>query len=284
MTEPGGPDFIVIGEQKCGTGWIRDRLREHPSVYFRKKEVNFFSHKRIHRKGIDWYRALFSGKGEGITTGEKSPEYFWMESGREDYIQGTLPLIKDQLPGVRVILSLRNPVHRAISALHHHLYHRGRRVSPRQARENLAGEFFFGDLAEQLTPFGVLERGFYSERLGVAQEIFGSDLLVLVFEEDIVGDPESGLKQICEHIGVDFRGGDFWVKDNSKARKPSYFQVWGGFHLPVLRPLLRMVDRGAPFRIGEEPDLRERLMEFYANDIDGTQSRLGRPLNSWKSG
>ena len=34
LTDPTAsrPDFLVIGEQKCGTAWIRDRLREHPGL------------------------------------------------------------------------------------------------------------------------------------------------------------------------------------------------------------------------------------------------------------
>ena len=69
----GGPDFIGIGVQKCGTTWIGDILEQHPSVLFRRKEVNFFV-RHFHR-GYGWYHQWFVDRGERLA-GEITPNYF----------------------------------------------------------------------------------------------------------------------------------------------------------------------------------------------------------------
>src|SRR4051794_3376435 len=39
----GGPDFIGIGAQKAGTGWLYDQLREHPDFWMPPmKELHYF--------------------------------------------------------------------------------------------------------------------------------------------------------------------------------------------------------------------------------------------------
>lgn len=52
------PDFLIIGEAKCGTTSLYDDLARHPLVREAAvKEVHFFDI-RFH-KGLDWYRAQF---------------------------------------------------------------------------------------------------------------------------------------------------------------------------------------------------------------------------------
>ncbi len=284
MTKYDGPEFVVIGEQKCGTGWIRDRLIEHPEVYMQPREVNFFSHSTIYARGIDWYRKLFPPNKSGLVRGEKSPEYFWFVNSPAHYNDHIPDLIRRHLPKARVILTLRNPADRAVSALHHHLYHRGRRINPREARRHTIGDFLFGEFAEEVRRFGVLERGLYAERVARIQDLFGDDLVVLVFEEDIVHAPEHGLRTICHHIGVEYRDSVFRHRHNKKANnKPSYFRVWAGYHVPILRPVLRWIDPGPVFRIARDPDLKDRLYSYYDRDIRETERVLRRRLAVWRT-
>ena len=56
---PRKPDFVVAGFPRCGTTWLYEVLRLHPSVFLPvRKEINFFN--RAYEKGLDWYTAYFA--------------------------------------------------------------------------------------------------------------------------------------------------------------------------------------------------------------------------------
>jgi hypothetical protein len=136
--------------------------------------------------------------------------------------------------------------------------------------------------ADGMSRFGVIERGYYADRLARCLDLFGDDLCVLVFERDVVAGPEQGLAKVCRHVGVDPARGRFTFRDNRKERKPSLTAIRIGYHLPFLRPLVRKLDRGAPFRIVLTPAERVELIERYLPDIERTERILGHELPEWK--
>ena len=97
------PDFIIAGVQKCGTSSLMRTLATHPLLYLPDGEVHFFD--RHQDEGLDWYRSHFPD--DGRTVGEKTPAYFKMEK--------LWVTIKETLPDAKIILSLRDPVGRALS-------------------------------------------------------------------------------------------------------------------------------------------------------------------------
>ena len=256
------PTFVIIGEQKCGTGWLRDRLREHPRVHCHATEVNFFNHRRNYSRGLSWYAKLLNGSRNVVAIGEKSPDYFWLNRPAPEYFANPLEILARDLPEVKIVLSLRDPVERAVSAFMHHLQHRGSRIHPRLARDVPIEELLFDAHYEIAERWGILQRGLYSDRLRLAQRLFGRRLLTLIFENDIVGDPARGMRLVCEHLGVSFEAGRFRLRDNSKERKPSYRELLAGYTVPVLRPALRRLPLGKPYRVHASPAARKRLAEF----------------------
>lgn len=272
-SDPTLPSFLIIGEQKCGTGWLRDRLLEHPDVFIAPKEVNFFSHKSNFERGITNYAKAFEHPTREVR-GEKSPEYFWQNSGREDYNQDIFGLINEALPEARILLSLRSPVERAISALLHHVRHRGRRIHPSLVNNKPASEFILSANYD-LSHLGILERGFYADRVAKAIDIFGDRLKILIFEDDIVANPEKGLEKICLHIGVGMYDG-FSFHSNAKSVKPSYLATWISYYAPVLRPLIRKLDFGSPFRLNTTEACRKALWDCYFEDVKQLEVILGK--------
>lgn len=269
------PTFVVLGEQKCGTGWIRDMLREHPDVFMASKELKFFSHKANWSKGLAFYSRYFSAATQSVI-GEKSPEYFWQNSGVEELNQNVFGLINSTLPEAKITVVLRDPVARAVSALQHHVEHRGRRIHPKILKTRTvedilySGEFDFSHL-------GILERSYYADRLEQAMEVFGDRLQVLIFERDIVGDPKGGLDKICDHIGAP-RWDGFNYKRNDKAAKPSYPAMWMSYYFPYLRPLIRAADFGTPLKASPTPALRERMTDSYRPDVERVESLIDTKL------
>jgi len=269
------PSFLVIGEQKCGTGWIRDRLREHPDVFMADKEIKFFSHKANYAKGLPHYARVFASATQEVV-GEKSPEYFWQNSGQDALHDDIFGLIDQTLPEARITLVLRDPIARAVSALQHHVEHRGRRIHPTVVKTQSVEDILFSGRYD-LDHLGILQRSYYAERLQEAMSVFGDRLKVLIFERDIVDDPKGGLDAICDHIGAP-RWDEFNYKQNDKAGKPSYPVMWMSYYAPVLRPVFRAVDVWQPLKVKATPALRERMTEMYRADVERVETLLNSPL------
>ena len=108
------PDFIIVGAQKCGTTTIIKSLEKHPEIaitnytYPNKAygEVHFFNKSHMFLNGMNWYQSLFKNNK---VSGEKTPCYM---TRRE-----TMSRISQNLPEVKIIICLRDPIKRIISHL-----------------------------------------------------------------------------------------------------------------------------------------------------------------------
>ena len=103
------PNFLCIGAERSGTTWLYEVLKIHPEVYLYPyiKEINFFS--EHYQKGLNWYKQFFNGsrKSSYKAIGDISPQYFHEKEAASRIAQ--------DLPNIRLILFLRNPVNRAFS-------------------------------------------------------------------------------------------------------------------------------------------------------------------------
>lgn len=108
------PDFLIIGAQKGGTTSLYTYLCQHPRVVGASRiEVHFFD--LAYDKGWWWYRSHFPvhvfRRGERIVTGEASPYYIFHPLVPER--------VRKDLPNVKLVAILRNPVDRAYSHYQH---------------------------------------------------------------------------------------------------------------------------------------------------------------------
>ena len=139
------PDFIIIGAQKSGTTSLYDFVIKHPTIApAAKKELHYFSVQ--YARGELWYRSNFPTNlsrynfykrtNQRLHSGEASPLYLFY------------PIVPDRmkeiLPGVKLIVILRNPVDRAYSHYHHELRKNRESLSFEKAieleKERCAGE------------------------------------------------------------------------------------------------------------------------------------------------
>ncbi len=122
------PGFLIVGAQRCGTTSMYRALAEHPSV---RKAV---LHKGVHYfdmnydRGLGWYRAHFPltsrAPAGAAQTFESSPYYLFHPLAAER--------IAADLPGVKLIVLVRDPVERAYSAYTHE-FARGFETEPFEA-------------------------------------------------------------------------------------------------------------------------------------------------------
>ena len=99
------PDFIAVGPARTGTTWLHGVLFQRVSLPKGTKETRYFD--SFYDKGIDWYRAYFSDCPADRPVGEVAPTYFQKPEVRER--------IARDVPGCRIICTLRDPVARAYS-------------------------------------------------------------------------------------------------------------------------------------------------------------------------
>jgi len=116
-----GPDFVIIGSKRGGTTSLYNYLLQHPSVQplfpgrQRIKGVHYFDSQFA--RGPRWYRSHFPLQARGrhlarpwlrqAVAGEASPYYLFHPLAAERLAR--------QVPDVRVIVLLRDPVERAYS-------------------------------------------------------------------------------------------------------------------------------------------------------------------------
>lgn len=139
------PGFIVIGAQRCGTTSLFRALSAHPQLVrpLFHKGVNYFDIN--YYRGAGWYRSHFPlTEIARRRVARYSPPIAFEASGYYLYHPFALQRIANDLPGIRLVAMVRNPVERAFSAYKHE-YARGfERESFERALEledaRLAGE------------------------------------------------------------------------------------------------------------------------------------------------
>jgi len=272
------PTFLIIGSQKAGTTALYRVLRDHPQVTMaRKKEVHFFIHDRLYRRGMPRYERFFwGGKPDSLAIGEVTPGYICYPQVPER--------IHRSLPGARLVLTVRHPVERAHSQYWYARRHLTEPLTFEQAVDAyLAEEYRAGQP-------GYFSRGFYMRYLQRYLALFPREqILVLLFDE-LVAAPEATYERLFRFLGVDesFRSPAMTEKSN-----PSF--VWrNGLYTFFSRhpqraarlPLAarRIICAGPKMAARYPPmdaEVRRRLVEVYREPNRELSLFLGRDLEHW---
>jgi hypothetical protein len=213
-------EFIVIGAQKAGTTSLFQYLRSHPEVWLpAEKERPYFSNDAVYRLGWAAYvESLDRARPEGgaspaVRHGTVTPQYMAGSvftpgegegEGEAEYGVRTVPArIHEQLPDVRLIAILRDPVDRAVS---HH------RMEVRRGREQRSFDAAVDELLQPSTALharrfpreslGYVAWGEYGRILSGYYEVFAHEQLLVLFTEELERDPGTCLRRIHEFIGV----------------------------------------------------------------------------------
>lgn len=190
------PNFLVIGAQKAGTTWLYYYFKRHPDVFVHPdiKEFHYFDEKRKYDSLTDReYFDYFKGGLGYEAVGEVTPGYLWVSPCYPEwhsltvFRQDTPRRVFNTLgPAVKLIVLLRNPIDRALSAFLHH---------KRKGRVP-AGE----RLADRWKAHGIVHMGFYGAHLEEWSKYFGANIHVVMYEELFGGDRE--IQNICKYINV----------------------------------------------------------------------------------
>lgn len=201
------PGFLIAGAQRCGTTSLFRMLAQHPDVRppAMTKGIHYFDTASRYARGPRFYRAHFplSVGGRQKVTGEASPYYLFHPLAAHR--------IARELPGVRVVVLLRDPVERAFSA-HKQETWRGFESLPFEAAleaepERLAGEEeriladeSYQSFAHQHHAY--VGRGLYLPQLARMSEAIGRENLLVLDADRFFADPSRHWSTLLEHVGV----------------------------------------------------------------------------------
>jgi len=240
------PDYIVIGETKCGTTSLYNYLIQHPKIQdtfgngegydetYRTKELRFFD--KFYHRGIDWYKSLFPDKKEGFIVGEATPMYM--------YRALCAARIKKHLPNVKLVVALRDPVNRFISQFYHN-----HKWVPGFAERYPNIQTFLNSAIDP--DYYILEKGLYYYSLQKWLAHFKQEQFYVFSSEEMFTQPQETYNNLVGFLGLE----PHTINDFKIFRQNKYPNA--------------------------EPEVVEQLTEFYSLANQKLFHLLGKEFN-WK--
>jgi hypothetical protein len=230
------PNLLIAGGQRCGTTSMYRALAQHPGAFKPNlhKGVHYFD--MHYDRGGAWYRAHFpllatvSRAGKVIGTDpvvfESSPYYGFHPLCATRYAH--------DLPGVRLIILIRDPVERAYSA-HAHELARGYETEPFERaleleesrlagqEERLTADPQYASHAHQHQAY--VRRGQYVETLQRLESEIGRDRMHVVDSHRFFAEPEPTFAETLDFLGLPAAPGIGFEQHNARPRSPMSTQL-----------------------------------------------------------
>ena len=219
--------FMIVGAQKGGTTSLHYYLSQIDGVYgSTPKETDFFSYDGLYKRGYKYYHQnFFKGCNKNDLLFESSVEYMY------------LPYVAKRLykynPDLKIIICLRDPVERALSAYNmykyinsnlgdewrrHYLLH----LKNHSKKYYSKGEFFYSQQPfpsfEKLVDIeldnihkkithktyepSLIKRGLYGIQIDNLLNFFDRKQLHIVKSKNLSENPEKEIKKILDFLGI----------------------------------------------------------------------------------
>lgn len=224
------PSFLIVGAQRCGTTSLYRALSAHPLLLkpVRHKGVHYFD--VAYGRGLPWYQGHFPLRAAAARlTGrhgteprafESSPYYLFHPLAGER--------IAVDLPGVKLVVLVRDPVERACSAHAHELARGFETEACFERAVELEAERLAG--AEESLRAGpdavhhshrhhaYLARGRYADQLDRLEPLFGRDRVLVLDSHAFFARPERVYDRVLEFLGVPHLGYPVFDRHNGRDR------------------------------------------------------------------
>jgi hypothetical protein len=206
------PSFIMIGAQRCGTTSLFRALMAHPQVVRPAfhKGINFFD--LNYYRGRTWYRGHFpvARIAQAATARHGGPVTF-EASGYYMYHPFAMERMAHDLPGVKLVVMLRDPVERAFSAYKHE-YARGYEWETFEKALELEDDRLVGETDrmradpsyESFTHrhHSYTRRGHYADQLERIFELFPRDHVHVMDSEAFFARPAQEFHALTDFLGL----------------------------------------------------------------------------------
>lgn len=252
------PSFVLAGGQRCGSTSLFRALQAHPAVLppVHHKGVNYFD--VAYDRGPAWYRGHFPVRAVAAarTRAAGEPARTFEASGYYLYHPHAAARLGADLPGVQVLVVLRDPVERAFSAYKHEKA-RGFETETFERALELEDERVQPELEAMLADpsrysavhrhQSYRRRGQYAEQLQRIVDAVGRDRLLVLQSEEFFAEPRRQYARITDFLGL-------------RPYLPTRFDRWNA------RPGQGLSDL-----------VRDRLRATYEPHDEALEALLGRP-------
>lgn len=293
-------DFAVVGTQKAGSTFILKNLKDHPQIYMPDGEVPYFENPDFFgEQKLDFY---FKKKSYTLELlGIKRPNYF-----EKKEVPARLFANNSK---IKLIVFLRNPVERAISAYFHGMKMGFLPILP--INEGLS-KILEGDEGFQKTyPYckELINHGYYSQHLQKYLKYFKKENIYIGFMEEIKNKPLETIQNLYNFLGVDKDFVPAYLNEKPMASiyssvRLKYRQLItfltfsysddkkrmhkkSGVLFYILRKLLFGIDRLIlqNMLVEKKPKindfLKEKMLNIYLFDIKNLETILNKKLDFW---
>ncbi len=253
------PNLIIAGAQKSGTSWLHAKLRQHPDVFMPPlKELNYFN--RLPDAVEADYLAQFEEAKNERYVGEATPHYFWKRISDWPYCEppGDMDVATEMRRVMgdegQLIISLRDPVSRAVSGWHHNIC-MGR--NPQHM-----------GMLDCPPSMGIVDLGMYARHWDHFENLFGRENMHVVLYDDLQRSPRNYLGWVLHLLGL--KAGDDYYEGLDLADK-----------INTKSHLKQRLAEGEDLPKADPAEIK-KLLKLYDPHIDRVEAITGRSLANWR--
>ena len=274
------PNLLIIGAVKAGTSALYEYLDLHPEITMSAiKEPAFFVEEYNLR--LDEYSQNWPTQNKIM--GEASPQYTYYP-----HYKGVPERIFKNIPNVKLIYIVRDPIDRIVS--HYlHRYH--------QRTESQSIEIAIRRQSVSLDQNNYVTRSKYFMQIEQYLNYFDRSRIFIVISEELRIDTKDTMRSVFEFLGIDtaFSHPKFKVQINTSATKARKNHL--GLLLDPLRNSIALAKIPVPSIVGKAyrrasrkmldkrpilpPDLRNDLVAVLKNDIKQLREFTGYSFEQW---
>ena len=296
---PRNLDYVIIGAQRCRSTFLNDSLREHPDAFAPRGELAYFEDPHYDERNRRALDAMFRAAPPTSVKGFK----------RADLLaRSECPArIARDCPDARILVVLREPLARTVSAFFHAI--RTNVLEPMPLNDGLR-QMLSGERSETIGQgTGLLTDGRYALHLRRYLDHLDPSSMSVVLDDDLDTAHDETMRRVYEFVGLDARYSPRTGRVNEGVYSLDRLRLlrWG------TRALYRVDDRGrvaalhtgiaarawnrgiylvdgllfAPLARNEAPvlddDVRKLLIERFEPEVADLEKILGRSLAAWRS-
>jgi hypothetical protein len=264
------PNFLVVGSQRCGTTWLDAALREHPEVYLPTNKQSYFFD-RNYQIGIESYLQIFQNvnRRSHKAIGEVATGYCLIDA---------IPNMHKELPDIKLIMIMRNPIERAYSNF--------------LIRQHEEGWSDFKSAIDNSPD--LIERGLYWTQINELLKYYKKENILFLLYDDLSKSNQNTIQNVFKFLGVksEFQPSIIGKRKNSalfpKVRKLLHklglktliVKLSQSFFGDIIRGLaMRAKSRGNLDSIDKEIALE--LNEVFKASNHNVLNMLERNVNLW---
>ncbi|WP_300064318.1 sulfotransferase domain-containing protein [uncultured Roseobacter sp.] len=289
------PDFCIIGAAKAGTTALSKILDRHPDLFMNPlKEPHYFSTAHIREYGEPWYRGLYSDALPGQLCGEASTSY-----SRYPLVAGTAECMAAANPAMKLIYILREPVSRVESECLQTMKY-SRNVLGLECPEMNLDDFLKAvENPEDPRYSATISASKYIDQIEKFEEVFHTDQLLIVFQQDLKNDPEHFFRKISDFLEIkpfssdtiairanqtsNFKSGLNRVERTNRFKRLPFYSVAKSILPETLKSLIleKGRDDGKDARFHLSQAMRSELSATFTESNRRLKARLGYLPDDW---